>query len=161
MLLAHGYTPGIIDAAIAKARAIPGKRLLDKSPGTQTTRDLNLWSLMIQGSLNFIYTSEALEVYGVIRSILKISISLPSSYSKETTENIRESLIKAKVYSQNARDKRYIPGMKKGGKCLIFNYIKEGKFILRQSFIWKIVKSLSYNSFNVVYMIDSQKERCT
>ena len=50
--------------------------------------------------------------------------------------------------------------MKKCGKCLICNYTKEGKSILGRSFTWKIVKSLSCDSFNVVYMIDCQKERC-
>ena len=39
-------------------------------------------------------------------------------------KNIRESLIKAKVYPQNTWDKIYLPGMK---KCLICNYIKEEK----------------------------------
>ena len=50
--------------------------------------------------------------------------------------------------------------MKKCGKCLICNYTKEGKSILGRSFTWKIVKSLSCDSFNVVYMIDCQKETC-
>ena len=36
MLLAHGYTPGMIDAAIAKARAIPGQEALQ-----QVTRHTN------------------------------------------------------------------------------------------------------------------------
>ena len=48
--------------------------------------------------------------------------------------------------------------MKKYGKCLICNYIKEGKFILGQSITWKIVKSLSYDSFYVVYMIVKRKD---
>ena len=45
------------------------------------------------------------------------------------TENLSESLIKAKVYPQNTRDKRYIPGMKKCGEFLICNYIIEEKSI--------------------------------
>ena len=82
MLLVHGYTTVIIDAAITKARKSPGWRLLNEWPGTQTTRDLILWSLMTKGSPQLhLYSSGELEVYGVTRPILKISISLPFPYS--------------------------------------------------------------------------------
>ena len=57
-----------------------------------------------------------------------------------TEKNIRESLIKAKVYPQNTRDKRYIPGMKKYGKCLICNYINEGKLIEDDASNGKLLK---------------------
>merc|ERR1711942_160489 len=91
---------------------------------------------------------------------LKSVFPSPPLIAYKRQKNIRESLIKVKVYPQNTRDQRYIPGMKKCGKCLICNYKKEGKSILGRSFTWKIVKSLSCDSFNVVYMIDCQKERC-
>ena len=91
---------------------------------------------------------------------LKSVFPSPSLIAYKRLKNIKESLKKATVYPQNTRDKRYIPGIQKCGKWLIFNYIKYGKIILGRSFTWKIVKSVSCDSFNVVYMIDCQNERC-
>ena len=124
------------------------------APAKLNQRDCALRPLMTpESSLSFIYKSEALEpvLWCQKPPILKHQYFPPPPLIayKQQKQHIRESHIKAKVYPQNTRHKRYIPGMKKCGKCLICNYIKEGKFILGRSFTWKIVKSLSCDSVAV------------
>ena len=161
MLLARDYTPGIIDAAIAKARAIPRQEAL-KRVTRQTVNQRPKFVVSYDPRLPSIPNITQRHWRSMVSQdpYLKSVFPSPPLIAYRRQRNIRESLIKAKVYPQNTRDKRYLPGMKKCGKCLICNYIKEGKFILGRSFTWKIVKSLSCNSFNVVYMIECQKERC-
>ena len=161
MLLSRGYTPGIIDAAIAKARAIPRQEAL-KRVTRHTDNQRPKFVVSYDPRLPSISSITQRHWRSMVSQdpYLKSVFPSPPLIAYKRQKNIRESLIKAKVYPQHTRDKRYIPGMKKCGKCLICNYIKEGKFILGRSFTWKIVKSLSCDSFNVVYMIDCQKERC-
>ena len=59
-----------------------------------------------------------------IKSVYPLSLLI--AYIQQ--ENTRESPIKARVYQQNTRDKQYLLGMKKSGKYLICNSIKDGKF---------------------------------
>ena len=59
-------------------------------------------------------------------------------------------------------DKRYLPGIKKFGKCLISNYIKEkeGKIIYEdKASPGKLLKVYPANVL-MYYMIDCQKQRC-
>ena len=158
-------TQGIIDAAIGKARATPGKEALKwVAPAEPNQGDCSLRPLMTPASsLSFIYNSEALEpvLWCHKPPILKHQYFPPPPLMayKQQKQHIRESHIKEKVYPQNTRDKRYIIGMNKCGKYFICNYIKEGKFILEHRLSWKIVKSLSCDSFNVVYVLDCHDKK--
>ena len=62
-----------------------------------------------------------------------------------------------------ARPKRNIRGMFKCNlhNCRACPFIKEGKTIKKRSKIaWQLNKKFSCNTFNVIYMIECQKDRC-
>ena len=76
--------------------------------------------------------------------------------------NIRQHIIRAKVADPpQLRPKRQILGMTKCGKgCTACPYIKEGRNIKMKTSTWKINKKVNCNSYNIVYMIECDKERC-
>ena len=78
-------------------------------------------------------------------------------------KNIKEFLIRAKVpLPPEVRNKRDLKGMKKCTKqCSACPYISEGRNIkINKRNTWKIYKRLDCNSFNVIYMIECNIDKC-
>ena len=78
-------------------------------------------------------------------------------------KNIKEFLIRAKVpLPPEVRNKRDLKGMKKCTKqCSACPYISEGRNIkINKRNTWKITKRLDCNSFNVIYMIECNIDKC-
>ena len=77
--------------------------------------------------------------------------------------NLRNHLIKSKLPPPPRqcpeRDKR---GMTNCGKnCQTCPYIKYGKEVqIDKKSTWKIIKKMSCESFNVIYLLECQKENC-
>ena len=78
--------------------------------------------------------------------------------------NLRDLLIKAKVpENEKPYPERSLKGMKKCNKvwCSACPYVGEGKSIkIEGQKDWNINKTVNCNSFNIVYMIECNKEAC-
>ena len=164
MLLSRDYYRGVIDAAIAKARAIPRTQALRRvSRQPLTNRPVFVVSYEPRlPSLTQITTKH-------LRSMVSQDDYLESVYpeppliSYRRKKNIRESIIRAKVAP--ARTQRNIRGMRKCNKCLACSYIKEGKVVKGRNykghnFTWKLGRLMTCSSSNVVYMLECDLDNC-
>ena len=78
-------------------------------------------------------------------------------------KNLREYLIRAKVPPPpDIRPKRQLKGMTKCEiDCTACPYILEGKSVkITQKNTWKLNRSMSCNNFNIIYMIECNKNNC-
>ena len=126
MLLSRGYTPGIIDGAIAKARAIPRQQAL-RQVSRQEINNRPAFVVLFDPRLPSIpsitrkhwrsMVSEDEYLYSVFPE--------PPLVSYKRQKNIRESIIRARVTPE--RQPRLLRGMKKCGKCLACSYVIECK----------------------------------
>ena len=85
----------------------------------------------------------------------------PPLISYRRQKNIRESIIRAKVAHE--RTQRIVRGMKRCNNCLACSYIKEGKVVKGKHykghiFTWKLGRSMTCFSQNVVYMLECDLE---
>ena len=78
-------------------------------------------------------------------------------------KNIREYLIRAKVpMKPDSRPQRLLKGMQKcTDQCTACPYILEGKNIkINNRSTWQINKKLTCNSYNIIYMLECNKDNC-
>ena len=83
----------------------------------------------------------------------------PPLVAHKRQKNLKDLLIRAKVAKKtnNMYNTRVINGMKKCGKCISCNYIKEGKEITNKQETWKITKQINCKTTNVIYMLECKK----
>ena len=150
MLLDREYSPGVIDAAIAKARAIPRHVALRRVPRQEIT---NRPAFVVCFYPRLPSISKLIEMHW--RSMVFQNKYLESVYpetllvSYRRQHNIREKIVRAKVAPK--RQHRVMKGMKKCGSCLACSYIKEGNTVNGRdykgnNFVWKIVREGSCSS---------------
>ena len=165
MLIARDYSPGIIDGAIAKAKAIPRLEALRRVSRQQTNN---------RPAFVVLFDPRLPSITEITRKHWRRSMVAQEQYPEEVfpepplisykrQPNVRESIIRAKVPPE--RQARELKGMKKCGKCLACSYVKEGTSIRgisykNKKFTWKIGRPLNCNSKNVVYMIECDKNNC-
>ena len=164
MLLDREYPPGIIDAAIAKARAVPRLVALRRVPRQQT----NTRPAFVVGydpRLPSIpkLTKKHWRSMAAEDKYLESVFPEPPLISYRRQKNIRETIIRAKVAPE--RQQRIQKGMKKCGHCLACSYVKEGKQVIGhdykgRKFIWKIGRQGQCSSSNIVYLLECDKEYC-
>ena len=161
MLMARDYGPGLIDAAIAKARAIPREEAL-KCASRQDTQNRPVFVVSYDPRLPSISDITRKHWRSMANQDQYLSECFPEppliGYKRQ--RNIRESLIKAKVPEEKQRNQRSLKGMKKCGKCLACSYIQEGKIVKNRNFKWQINRKLDCSSYNIVYIISCQKHNC-
>ena len=117
MLLDRDYTPGNIDAAIARARAIPREEAL-KSSLRQDTNNRPVFVAMYDPRLTSIphITSKHWRSMVSQDTHLEAVFPEPPLVAFRRQKNIREKLVKAKVAPQNTREKRKLK------KCIVVKY---------------------------------------
>ena len=164
MLLEREYSPGIIDSAIAKARAIPRHVALRRVPRQEITnkpafvvcfdpRLPSIPQIVKKHWRSMVFENKYLEsVYPE-----------PPLVSYRRQQNIREKIIRAKVAPE--RQHRVIKGMTKCGHCLACIYVKEGKKVngmdyKGKKFVWKVGREGSCSGSNIVYFLECDKEYC-
>ena len=164
MLLDRDYTPGIINAAISKARAIPRHVALRRVP-RQDINSRPVFVVRYDPRLPSIpnITSRHWRSMVSENNYLKEVFPEPPLVSYKRQTNIRETLVRAKVAP--ARQQRVVNGMKKCNSCLACSYIKEGNTIVGKSysgqkFKWRIGRPLSCDSLNVIYILECDKDNC-
>ena len=152
-LLEREYRPGMVDAAISRARAIPRAKALRHVVTHQQTRrpicvvthdprlpdikaiQLKHWTRMKQASP---YLAEVFPE--------------PPLVAFKRQKNIKDYIIRAKVPPlTNMRPKRIIKGMRKCGKlCPACPYVKGGKEIQNNETKWILNIAVNCNSYNII-----------
>ena len=163
LLLDRKYPERVIDSAIEKAKGIPrlvalrrvNKKKKYKRPVFAITFDPRLPSLQSIGAKHWrAMTAQDQHLQEVFPD--------PPLIAYKRQANIRQHLIRAKVADPpNLRPKSNIRGMVKCGKgCTACPFIKEGRNIKNNNQTWKINKKLDCTSYNIVYLIECDKDRC-
>ena len=163
LLSDRNYLPGVVNAAILKARSISRSEALRPAaknvkfmrPIFVTTYDPRLPDL--PAILNKHYRSMV-----NMDNYLKEVFPYPPMLAYKRPNNIKSFLIKAKVFNnKNRTSQRVLNGMKKCTKqCPICPYVNEGKSIQSDNFTWFIRKNLNCQSKNVIYMIECNLDKC-
>ena len=163
MLLNRNYRPGMVKAAIEKARNIPrdiALRKVVKQPHSKIPVCVVSWDPRLP-SIDSIQQKHYRAMTSLDPYLKEVYPQAPIVAYKRP-KNIREYLIRAKLPPPNpTRPSRQSKGMKKCKKnCLICPYIEETKEIKGDNFSWKIETNVSCNTNNIVYMLQCKKERC-
>ena len=163
MLMDRGYTPGVIDAAIAKARAVPREVAL-RRVSRQTDTDRPVYVVGYNPQLSSIpnIVQKHWRSMVVQDQYLEDVFKEPPMVAFKRNKNMKEILVRAKVPKEINRIQRNLKGMRKcgGNRCKACPYIKEGRSIKGNKFTWQINKPLNCESKNVVYMLECNKEKC-
>jgi len=161
MLMDRSYNPSLIDAAIAKARAVPREVALRRvSRPTDSNRPVFVVSFYPQlPSIPKIVQKHWRSMVHRDQYLEQV-FNEPPIVAYKRNRNIKDNLVKAKIQKLNIRPKRILRGMKKCGKCVVCPYIKEGRSIKSEKFTWSINKEVNCKTTNVVYLIECNKENC-
>ena len=160
MLIDRDYRPGIIDAAITRAKAIPRSEALKRVDRSKTT-NRPVFVVRFDRRLPSVTQITKRHWRTMVQDpYLKSVFPEPPLIAYTRPQTIRDKLIRAKVPPENSRPKRIIQGMHKCGKnCDICPYVKTGKIIKAKHSkeVVQISKSFDCQTTNLVYIIDCKK----
>jgi hypothetical protein len=163
-LLARGYQEKLIDSALVKARNIPRKAALKRSQKKEQPKG-PIFAVKFDPRLPSVSSITAKHWRSMTSQDQYLAEVFPqpplTAFRRQTT--IRNLVIKAKVPDQLRRnEKRQLKGMAKCGKsCTACPYIKEGKTVkINQNKYWSINKHVNCESYNIVYLIECDKNNC-
>ena len=162
-LLSRDYPEQIIDSAIERAVIIPREVALKKK--TKLTKPKRpVFALRYDPRLPAITSIQA-KHWRAMKSqdqYLAQVFPQPPLTGFKRQKNLREYLIRAKIPGAlSSRPNRIVKGMQKCGKsCSACPYIKEGRNIKYGKQTWKINKKLSCNNYNIIYLIECNKDTC-
>ena len=165
MLLTRNYPEGLVDSAIERIKVIPRLTLLKKQKHKKEKLNRPIFAVSYDPRLPSISSIAAKHWRTMVAEDqhLKECFPEPPLIAHKRPQNLRESLIKAKVpQPPETRQKRLLKGMAKCGKsCTACPYVMEGRNIkVKRGTTWKINKRFTCNSYNVVYMLECSKENC-
>ena len=161
LLLARSYKPGLVNAAIERARAIPRTEALKK---VVKKSNENLRPILVVP-----YDPRLPEIPAILKKHwrtmtldpqLKEVFPLPPMVAYKRPKNIREKLIRSKVPPErNLRPKRKQPGCKKCNKCNICPYIKCCKNVKSTAtgINAEIMQEVDCQTKNIIYCITCKK----
>ena len=159
----RNYTPGIIDAAFAKARAVPREAALIRvSRQSNTNRPVFVVSYNPQlPNIEKIVQKHYRSMVAQDQYLQEV-FEQPPIVAYKRNKNIKETLIRAKLTKKTVREKRQVPGMKpcRNTRCKTCPFVKEGRSIKSKKFTWKINKQFNCTSRNVIYMLECNKSNC-
>jgi hypothetical protein len=162
-LLSRDYPEQIIDSAIERAVIIPREVALKKK--TKLTKPKRpVFALRYDPRLPAITSIQA-KHWRAMKSqdqYLAQVFPQPPLTGFKRQKNLREYLIRAKIPGAlSSRPNRIVKGMQKCGKsCSACPYIKEGRNIKYGKQTWKINKKLSCNNYNIIYLVECNKDTC-
>ena len=145
MLIERKYTPGIIDAAIARAKAVPREQAL-KCVLRQKHTNRPVFVVTFDPRLPSIPKITRKHWRSMVSQDKHMETVFPEAplVAFRRQRNIREEIIRAKVAPKmQTREKRILNGMKKCGKCQVCSYVVEGNIIKAENFTWRINKKVS------------------
>lgn len=161
MLNNREYTPKLVDAAIAKARAVTREvalREVSRQPSTNRPVYVVRYDPRLPDIPNIV-TKHWRSMVSQDNYLQEVFEEPPLIAYKRNT-NIKDMLIRAKITKNTQRQKRKQRGMKKCGKCVACSSIKEGRTIKSNKFTWTLNKQFNCKTENVVYLLECDKEYC-
>ena len=159
MLLSREYPNSVVRSAIQRAKELSRDQALKISakPSTQSRPIFGVsFDPRIPNLFNI--TRKHWRSMTTTDNYLKDVFPQPPMIAYRRPKNIREFIIKAKLFKNSRTSERILPGMKKCNKpCAICPYVKTTKFIKGDNFTWNIRKNVNCKSLNVIYMIQCEK----
>jgi hypothetical protein len=164
LLLERGYKQKVIESAFDRARSIPREAALRKVNKKKST-DRPVFAVTYDPRLPSITSAQAHHWGAMVAQdpYLAEVFPQPPLTAFKRQKNVRDHLIRAQVAkSQPKYQKRELKGMVKCTQnCTACPYIKEGKSIkINKRTDWKINKKVDCNSYNIVYLIECNKNNC-
>ena len=161
MLNDREYTPMMVEAAIAKARAVPREvalREVSRQPSTPRPVFVVRYDPRLPKIPPIVNRHWRAMVYQDIH--LKEVFKEPPLIAYKRNQNLKELLVRAKLNTNNGRQKRKLKGMKKCGKCIACSFVKEGRSIKSKDTTWTINREYNCKTANVIYMLECDKHNC-
>jgi hypothetical protein len=164
MLLHRSYPERLVDSAIQRAIKIPRKIALKKSV-SKNVKKRPVFVIKFDPRLPAISSIQAKHWRSMASQDQYLSDCFPQPplVAFKRQRNLRESLIRAKVPPPpDLRPKRILKGVVKCGKeCTACPYIIEGRNVrIDKRSTWRINRKLNCLTFNSVYMIECDKDKC-
>ena len=162
LLLDRGYTLGVINSAIDRARSIPRKDILKKVV-RQNSERRPIFKVTFDPRYPSIPSVTRKHWRSMVSQDPYLSEVFPkppmTAYKRQ--KNIKDILIRSKINSRGKINKRTVKGMKTCGKqCSICPFIHEKKKISFNNFTWNINQKLDCNTSNIIYIIECTKDNC-
>ena len=164
LLLARNYPESLIDRSIDKARKIPRKVALFKVKRKEI-ESRPIFALKFDPRIPAIQPMVARH-WRAMKSEdkhLSEAFTQPPLTAYRRQANLRDFLIKSRVPpKQRPYPDRNIKGMTKCGKsCPACPFIQYGKEVrIDKSSTWKLNRRFSCETYNIIYLIECQKEKC-
>ena len=164
LLLARNYPEKIVDSAISKARKIPTNVALFKIKKTETEKG-PIFATKYDPrmpAIQQIIAKHWRSMTGQDKNLRECFKRPPLTAFRRQT-NLRDLLIKPKIPPPpRPYPERIVKGMKKCAKsCTACPFIQETKEVkIDSKNTWKINKKVNCNTFNIIYLLECQKESC-
>ena len=163
LLLQREYGPGMVDAAISRARAIPREvALRPVANHKHTGRPIHVVTFDPRlPDMRKIHEKNWRSMKSQDPNMGEV-FPKPPLVAFKRQKNIKDYVIRAKVPPLNqVKLKRNKSGMKRCGQsCPMCPYVKEGQFIKNNRATWKISSKVNCSTQNIIYLIECNKERC-
>ena len=164
ILLQRGYPKQLIERGIEKARKVSRKIALLKVK-KKTVQNRPIFAVKYDPRLPSIQQIQAKHWRAMTlqNNYLSEVFEEPPLTAYRGQNNLRDMLIKSKVPPlPPLYPRREIRGMAKcGNSCTACIFVKEGKIVkINSENIWKIKRKVNCNTFNCIYMIQCQKDKC-
>ena len=160
LLLSRKYKPGIIDAAIKKAKDIPRTTALQRVTRAKTNRPV----MVVNHDPRLPSITKILHKHWrtmIQNPHMEETFPDPPLTAYKRPKNLKDILIKAKLPPPPARrPKRIVPGMKKCGKmCPICPFVKEGKSVKAKhsNFKMELNRQHTCDDTGVIYLVECTK----
>ena len=163
MLLSRSYPERLLDCAISRAKNIPRKVALKKAYSKKTSKR-PAFVTKYDPRLPSIGNIQAKHWRSMVQDqYLAECFPEPPLTAFKRQRNIRDILIRAKVPPPpDLRQKRELKGMAKCTfNCSACPYVIQGRNVkINKRSTWTINRRLNCNTFNAIYMIECEKEKC-
>ena len=164
LLLERGYSEGMVDSALERAKKVPRKAALKKvAKKVQTKRPV--FAVTYDPRLPSITNLQAKHWRSMVSRDKYLGDVFPSppltAYKRQP--NIRSHIIRAAVSKGPSRyPQRNQRSMTKCNiqDCTACPFIKEGKEVKINGVSWRINKQLNCKTYNIVYAIICKKDNC-
>ena len=165
LLLQRKYPEPLINRALVRARLVPRQKALRQRVNKQETIKRPIVALKYDPRLPSIPAIQAKHWRAMVSQdkYLNYVFPEPPLVAFRRQDNIKNLLIRSKVPPvPNRKSERHIKGTKKCGKsCTACPFISEEKSVkVNSKQDWKIQRKYTCESFNVIYMIECNKDRC-
>ena len=163
LLSSRDYPVRLIDSALAKARAVPREKALRRViRKKQSDKKRPIFAVRFDPRLPSITNMQAKHWRSMTNDQYMAEVfPQPPLTAFRRQKNLKDLLIRAKVPGDR-RPLRFQNGMTKCGRpCTACPYIRPNKKVrIKENLYWTINRKVDCQSFNVIYLLECDKESC-